>query len=133
MIGLVIVTYEGLALEFRRVVEHLMGPQEAFETVGIDNVQQAQEKHQELAEKVAQVEQGAGVLILTDMFGGTASHLAMSMLNRDNLEVIAGVNLPLLVKLVSVRQSLPLCEAADVCQAAAKASMNVASHFLAAG
>lgn len=131
MIGLVLVAHADLASEFRKVVEHVMGPQEAFETLDIGAEDDTDSKRQELATKITSVDKGEGVLVLTDMFGGTPSNLAISFLTRDNLEVIAGMNIPMLVKLVSVRQTMPLCEAAAAAQEAAKSYINVASHLLA--
>lgn len=132
MIGLVLVAHANLASEFRKVVEHVMGPQKAFETTNIDADDNIEQKRQEVFEKVALVNQGKGVLLLTDMFGGTPSNLAISLLNQDNVEVIAGVNVPMLVKLVSIRSTLPLQEAVEEAQKAAKSYINVASSLLAA-
>lgn len=132
MIGLVLVAHANLASEFQKVVEHVMGPQKAFETVNIGEDDDIEQKRQEVFDKVSLVNQGQGVLLLTDMFGGTPSNLAISLLNHDHIEVIAGVNVPMLVKLVSVRASLPLQEAAEEAQTAAKSYINVASRLLAA-
>lgn len=132
MIGLVLVAHANLASEFQKVVEHVMGPQKAFETINIDSDDDIDQKRQEIFDKVDLVNQGKGVLLLTDMFGGTPSNLAISLLNQENIEVIAGVNVPMLVKLVSIRSTLPLSEAVEEAQKAAKSYINVASSLLAA-
>src|SRR4029079_2638007 len=103
MIGVVIVTHGKLAREFRAALEHVVGPQEQFETVSIGPDDDLDLRRNDMMEALARVDGGKGVIVLTDMFGGTPSNLAISAMERDNVEVIAGVNLPMLVQLASVR------------------------------
>ena len=108
MIGLVLVTHGQLATEFRHAVEHVVGPQDNFETVAIGADDDMEQRRRDILDSVAKVEEGDGVVLLTDMFGGTPSNLAISVLDRANVEVIAGVNLPMLIKLASVRSTSKL-------------------------
>src|SRR5690606_18895968 len=103
MIGLVLVTHGRLAEEFRHAVEHVVGPQPDFETVSIGADDDMEQRRADIVEAVARADSGAGVIILTDMFGGTPSNLAISVMSPGKVEVIAGVNLPMLIKLTSVR------------------------------
>jgi PTS system mannose-specific IIA component len=105
MIGLVIVTHGRLAEEFVSAMEHVVGPQKLVEAVCIGPDDNMENRRQDIIKAVAAAEMGDGVIVLTDMFGGTPSNLAISILEEANIEVIAGVNLPLLVKLASVRKS----------------------------
>jgi PTS system mannose-specific IIA component len=98
MIGVVIVTHGRLAHEFRAALEHVVGPQEQLETVSIGPDDDLDERRADMLSALARVDNGGGVVVLTDMFGGTPSNLAISAMERDNVEVIAGVNLPMLVK-----------------------------------
>lgn len=132
MIGIVIITHGNLAREFKAVVEHVMGPQMHFCAFGIQNEDDISQKRKELIEIVQSFDQGTGVAVLTDMFGGTPSNLALSLLDLNNVEVIAGVNLPLLIKLVSLRDKKSLQEAMKEAQEAGQRYINLASHFLAA-
>tara|TARA_A100000171_G_scaffold52512_3_gene71179 strand:+ start:2195 stop:2596 length:402 start_codon:yes stop_codon:yes gene_type:complete len=133
MIGLVLVAHAGLATELRKVVEHVMGPQEAFEILDIAADDDMDHKRKQLQDKISLVNKGAGVLLLTDMFGGTPSNLAISFLTENHLEVIAGMNVPMLVKLVSIRGEKSLHLAAEEAQVAAKSYINVASQLLNTG
>ena len=108
MIGLVIVTHGNLADEFVAALEHVVGPQKMIETVCIGPDDQMDNRRQDILDAVAAADTGVGVIVLTDMFGGTPSNLAISILKEANIEVIAGVNLPLLVKLAGVRKSADL-------------------------
>ena len=108
LIGLVIVTHGGLANEFVSALEHVVGPQKMIETVCIGPDDQMDNRRQDILDAVGAADTGAGVIVLTDMFGGTPSNLAISILKEANIEVIAGVNLPLLVKLAGVRKSADL-------------------------
>ena len=108
MIGLVIVTHGNLADEFVAALEHVVGPQKMIETVCIGPDDQMDNRRQDILDAVGAADTGAGVIVLTDMFGGTPSNLAISILKEANIEVIAGVNLPLLVKLAGVRKSADL-------------------------
>ncbi len=130
MIGLVLVTHGSLAKEFLSVVEYIVGPQKQAETVCFLPNDDMKARRMEILDKVRQVNSGDGVLILTDMFGGTPSNLSISMLEKENTEVIAGLNLPMLVKLASLRQNATLKEAAAGAQDAGKKYINIASKIL---
>ena len=103
MIGLVVVTHGLLAKEFRAAVEHIVGPQEHFETISIGPDDDVEQRRSEILESISRVNQGDGVVVLTDMFGGTPSNLAISIMEGAPVEVLAGVNLPMLVKLAKTR------------------------------
>ena len=113
MIGVVIVTHGRLAHEFRAALEHVVGPQEQLETISIGPDDDLDERRADMLAALARVDTGDGVVVLTDMFGGTPSNLAISAMERANVEVIAGVNLPMLVKLASVRGECALEEAVN--------------------
>ncbi len=131
MIGLVLVTHGRLAEEFLAALEHIVGPQEAVRAVSIQPDDDIEVRRAEILRAVEEVDAGAGVILLTDMFGGTPSNLAMSVLDRPGVEVVAGVNLPMLVKLASVRRSEPLARAAEAAQEAGRKYISVASQLLA--
>ncbi len=116
MIGIVLVTHNALALEFIGTVEHVMGKQERMESVCIVAGDDMEKRREDILRAVESVDNGSGVVILTDMFGGTPSNLAISVINTGKIEVLAGVNLPMLIKLVSVRDSLSLSEAVQQAQ-----------------
>jgi mannose PTS system EIIA component len=132
MIGLVLVTHGRLAEEFRNAVEHVVGPQENFETVSIGADDNMEKRRSDIVDAVARVDQGSGVVVLTDMFGGTPSNLAISVMEAGHIEVIAGMNLPMLIKLSSVRKADKLAVAVEEAQAAGRKYINVASQLLAA-
>src|SRR6476661_8645153 len=111
MIGLVIVTHCGLALEFRSALEHVVGPQTQLETISIGPEDDMAVRRKQILDAINRTNTGDGVIILTDMFGGTPSNLAISVMDEAPVEVIAGINLPILVKLASVRGELPLADA----------------------
>src|SRR6201995_6213729 len=111
MIGLVIVTHGRLAVEFRAALEHVVGPQSQIESVTIGPDDDVEQRRKDIIEAVKHVDTGDGVAILTDMFGGTPSNLAISCMGRPNVEVIAGINMPMLVKLAKVRTECALEEA----------------------
>jgi PTS system mannose-specific IIA component len=131
MIGLVLVTHGQLANEFRHAVEHVVGPQDNFETVAIGADDDMEQRRRDIVEAVARVNTGAGVIVLTDMFGGTPSNLAISVMESGRTEVIAGMNLPMLIKLSSVRKADDMKAALDEAQAAGRKYINVASQLLA--
>lgn len=131
MIGLVLVTHGRLAEEFRNAVEHVVGPQENFESVAIGADDDMERRRQDIVDAVARVDKGAGVVVLTDMFGGTPSNLAISVMESGHIEVIAGMNLPMLIKLSSVRKTGDLATAVEQAQAAGRKYINVASQLLA--
>src|SRR5207248_9024969 len=111
MIGLVLVTHGRLAVEFRAALEHVVGQQKQIETVTIGPDDDVEQRRQDIIEAVRRADSGDGVAILTDMFGGTPSNLSISVMNQPNVEVLAGINLPMLVKLAKVRTSCPLDKA----------------------
>ena len=130
MIGMILVSHGHLAEEMKAVLEHIVGKQAAVETVGIFSDDDMEQRRAEIQEKIKQVDSGDGVIILTDMFGGTPSNLAISVMEQANIEVIAGVNLPMLIKLAQLRTSLPLKEASEGAQEAGRKYINVASALL---
>ncbi|MBR0671069.1 PTS sugar transporter subunit IIA [Neoroseomonas soli] len=121
MIGMVLVTHGRLAEELRHAMEHVVGPQQAVATVCIGPEDDMEHTRADIRRSIEAVDQGDGVVVLTDMFGGTPSNLAMQMAGGGRtIEVLAGVNLPLLVKLAKVRGSEPLAEAVDHAKAAGR-------------
>jgi mannose PTS system EIIA component len=130
MIGIVLVTHGNLAREFLAALEHVMGPQQCISTVCIAGEDDMEKRRAEILENVRAYDDSAGVIVLTDMFGGTPSNLAISIMEQARVEVLAGVNLPMLVKLVSVR-TWPIAEAARIAQEAGRKYITVASSILA--
>ena len=130
MIGIVVVSHGRLAIEFVAALEHVVGPQDHVVTVCIGPSDDMEQRRKEILDGIKTVEQGDGVVLLTDMFGGTPSNLAISAMNSPEIEVIAGVNLPMLVKLASVRVDNTLVEAVIHAQDAGRKYINVASKFL---
>ncbi len=131
MIGMVLVTHGQLALGLIAALEHVVGPQTRIASICIGPDDDMEQRRAEIVAAVEKVESGSGVVVLTDMFGGTPSNLAISIMENANVEVIAGVNLPLLIKLASVRSSEPLAEAVIQAQDAGRKYINVASVLLA--
>ena len=131
MIGVVIVTHGKLAREFRDALEHVVGPQEQIETISIGPDDDLDMRRADMLSAVAKVDSGEGVVVLTDMFGGSPSNLAISAMDRQNVEVIAGANLPMLVKLASVRGDCSLDDAIAQAQEAGRKYISVASQILA--
>jgi PTS system mannose-specific IIA component len=130
MIGMVLVTHGRLAEEFVAALEHVVGKQEQIDSVCIGPDDDMEQRRAEILEKVKAVDTGAGVVLLTDMFGGTPSNLAISIMEKAKVEVIAGLNLPMLVKLASVRANETLDRAVAACQEAGVKYINVASALL---
>jgi PTS system mannose-specific IIA component len=130
MIGLVFVTHGNLAKEFLAAMEHVVGKQENIECICIGPSDDMEMRRQEILEKAKGVDKGDGVLLLTDMFGGTPSNLAMSVIGHGNFDVIAGVNLPMLIKLASIRKDKNLAECVLSAQEAGKKYINIASQLL---
>ena len=130
MIGLVFVTHGNLASEFLAAMEHVVGKQENVECVCIGPDDDMDKRRMEILNKAKAVDSGKGVLLCTDMFGGTPSNLAMSVIGHGNFDVIAGVNLPMLIKLATVRQTETLAECVEIAQDAGKKYINVASQLL---
>jgi PTS system mannose-specific IIA component len=131
MIGLVIVTHGGLAVEFRSALEHVVGRQSHLETIAIGPEDNMEARRVDILDAVKRVDDGHGVIILTDMFGGTPSNLAISVMDETKAEVIAGINLPILVKLASIRTELPLEKAVATARDAGRKYIKVASQELA--
>ena len=131
MIGMVLVTHGRLAAEFIAALEHVVGPQQRIAAVCIGADDDMEQRRRDILDSVAKVEEGDGVVLLTDMFGGTPSNLAISVLDRAKVEVIAGVNLPMLIKLASVRSTCKLPVAVTQAQEAGRKYINVASQLLA--
>jgi PTS system mannose-specific IIA component len=130
MIGMVLVTHGRLADEFVAALQHVVGEQEQVRTVCIGPDDDMERRREEILSKVAECDSGDGVVVLTDMFGGTPSNLAISIMDRANVEVIAGVNLPLLIKLASVRRADSLADAVKAAREAGRKYINVASSLL---
>ncbi len=130
MIGLVLVTHGNLANEFVAAMQHVVGPQENIATVCIGPDDDMEIRRQEILTKVENVDSGSGVIVLTDMFGGTPSNLAISIMDKAKVEILAGVNLPMLIKLASLRKEKNLKESVMGAQEAGKKYINVASQIL---
>ena len=130
MIGLVLVTHGRLAAEFVAALEHVVGPQERVRAVCIGADDDIEARRAEIVFAIREVDDGAGVVVLTDMFGGTPSNLAISTMDRKGVEVIAGVNLPMLIKLASLRATEPLPQAVAAAQEAGRKYINIASRLL---
>ncbi|WP_406855888.1 MULTISPECIES: PTS sugar transporter subunit IIA [unclassified Alsobacter] len=131
MIGMVLVTHGRLAIEFRAAMEHVVGPQQQVETITIGPDDDMDQRRRDIVSAVEAVDTGDGVVILTDMFGGTPSNLAISVMNGGKTEVVAGINLPMLIKLASVRGECDLDKAVVQAQEAGRKYINVASRVLA--
>jgi PTS system mannose-specific IIA component len=131
MIGIVLVTHGRLAIEFRAALEHVVGPQVQIATIAIAPDDDMEMRRREILDKIAEVDSGEGVAVLTDMFGGTPSNLAISAMNGREVEVIAGINLPMLIKLASVRCEKRLADAVGCAKDAGRKYINVASEVLA--
>ena len=131
MIGMVLVTHGRLASEFVAALEHVVGAQVQIAAVCIGPDDDMEERRQEILRCIADVDGGDGAVVLTDMFGGTPSNLAISVMDRGKIEVIAGVNLPMLIKLASLRQNEKLDRAVLGAQEAGRKYINVASQLLA--
>jgi PTS system mannose-specific IIA component len=130
MIGMVLVTHGHLATEFRSALEHVVGPQRQLETVTIGPDDDMERRRADIVKAVASVDTGEGVVVLTDMFGGTPSNLAISVMDGANVDVVAGINLPMLIKLASVREEASLGQAVTQAQDAGRKYISVASRIL---
>lgn len=133
MIGMVLVTHGRLAEEFRHALEHVVGPQQKLETVCIGPEDDMDGRRADIVDAVERADSGSGVVVLTDMFGGTPSNLAISVMEAGRVEVIAGVNLPMLVRLSGIRKTDDLEKAVTESQTAGRKYINVASQFLSGG
>ena len=130
MIGLVIVTHGRLAEEFVLAMEHVVGPQRGVIAVCIGPEDDMERRRQDILRACGSVDEGQGVILLTDMFGGTPSNLAISVMAETGAEVLAGINLPMLIKLASVRADVPLPEAVNAAKEAGRKYISVASQVL---
>src|SRR4051794_31878343 len=130
MIGLVLVSHGRLAEEFIAALEHVVGEQDQVRAVCIGPDDDMERRRMDILKSVAEVDDGSGVVLLTDMFGGTPSNLAISIMDKAKVEVIAGVNLPMLIKLASVRRTEALADAVLAARDAGQKYINVASTLL---
>lgn len=130
MIGLILVTHGRLADEFLSAMQHVVGPQTQIGTVCIGPDDNMETRRDEILQKAKQVDSGSGVIVLTDMFGGTPSNLAISIMDKANVEIIAGANLPMLIKLAALRKECSLKDAVSGAQEAGKKYINIASQLL---
>ncbi|PZO67613.1 MAG: PTS fructose transporter subunit IIA [Pelagerythrobacter marensis] len=130
MIGLILVTHGRLAEEFVQAMEHVVGAQEAISTVCIGPHDDMEKRRAEIAAAVRAVDSGAGTIILTDLFGGTPSNLAISLLDAGRVEVIAGINLPMLIRLAGARKAMSVGDAVAAARDAGRNYITVASELL---
>ncbi len=130
MIGMVLVTHGRLAAEFIDALEHILGPQENVAAICIGPDDDMEQRREDILRSVADVDDGDGVVLLTDMFGGTPSNLAISIMKEAKVEVIAGVNLPMLIKLSDMRDGHTMAEAVEQAQESGRKYINVASRLL---
>ena len=130
MIGVVLVTHGNLATELVKVMEHVVGPQDQLTTITIDPDDDMEKRREDILNSVQFVDKGLGVIILTDMFGGTPSNLAISIMEQAKIDIIAGVNLPMLIKLSSVRTTETISEAVAQAREAGQKYIMVASQIL---
>jgi PTS system mannose-specific IIA component len=128
---MVLVTHGQLASGFRAALEHVVGPQEQFETIAIGPEDDMEQRRGDILNAVSRVQDGGGVVLLTDMFGGTPSNLAISVMDGGRVEVICGINLPMLIKLASVRETADLEQAVGEARDAGRKYITVASKVLA--
>ncbi|MBC33984.1 MAG: PTS fructose transporter subunit IIA [Rickettsiales bacterium] len=129
MIGIVIVSHERISKELLVALEHIVGKQENIEAISIFPGDNVEKRRKEILNATKRVNSGKGVVILTDMFGGTPSNLAISLMEDKYIEVIAGVNLPLLIKMASLRKDCELKELVKISQESGRKYINVASAF----
>ncbi len=130
MIGLILVTHGRLAEEFVNAMEHVVGRQDAVATVCIGPADDVERRRRDIAEAITRVDSGEGVIILTDLFGGTPSNLAISLMAAGKIEVIAGINLPMLIRLAGARKTNNLICAVTAARDAGRNYITVASEFL---
>jgi len=130
MIGMILVTHGNLAEEFVHAMEHVVGDQADVETVCIGPNDDMERRRGEIAEAIDRVDSGAGVIVLTDLFGGTPSNLAISLMQAGKVEVIAGINLPMLIRLAKARECMSVREAAVAARDAGRNYITIASEYL---
>ncbi len=129
MIGVVLVSHANIAKEMLYVIQHIVGPQQNIIAISIFPEDDMEKKRQEILESVKKVDSGKGVIVLTDMFGGTPSNLAISVMEKEKIEVVAGVNLPMLIKMMSIRGKKSIKELIKISQESGRKYINVASAF----
>ncbi|QZD87707.1 PTS sugar transporter subunit IIA [Qipengyuania psychrotolerans] len=130
MIGMILVTHGSLAEHFIEAMEHVVGRQENVATICIGPNDDMEQRRKDIADAIAKVDDGDGAIILTDLFGGTPSNLAISLLDAGRIEVIAGINLPMLIRLAGARKSMNVVDAVHAAQTAGRSYITVASEFL---
>jgi PTS system mannose-specific IIA component len=130
MIGMILVTHGDLAVEFVKAMEHVVGAQAAVATVCIGPSDDMEQRRREIAGKIRDVDSGEGVVVLTDLFGGTPSNLAISLMEAGKVEVIAGINLPMLIRLAKARRCMAVREAAGAARDAGRNYITIASEYL---
>jgi mannose PTS system EIIA component len=130
MIGLVLVTHGRLAVEFITALEHVVGPQQGIEPICIGPDDDMEKRRGDIAEAIERVNDGDGVIMLTDLFGGTPSNLAISLMKSTDIEVIAGVNLPMLIRLEGARKVMGVRAAVAAAREAGRKYISVASEIL---
>lgn len=130
MIGLVLVTHGRLAEEFVVAMEHVVGAQERIVPIAIGPDDDMEERRADIARAIETVDDGRGVIVLTDLFGGTPSNLAISLMNQGKIEVIAGINLPMLIRLGGARKTMRVAEAVAAAREAGRKYISVASEVL---
>ncbi|HEX8579175.1 MAG TPA: PTS sugar transporter subunit IIA [Allosphingosinicella sp.] len=130
MIGLVLVTHGRLAAEFVTAMEHVVGPQQRIEAICIGPDDDMEGRRNDIADAICRADDGTGVIILTDLFGGTPSNLAISLMKSQSVEVIAGVNLPMLIRLEGARKTMDLKAAVAAARDAGRKYISVASEIL---
>ena len=130
MIGIILVTHGKLAEEFKHAMQHVVGRQEAVATVCIGPNDDMEARRREISDAIKEVDSGQGVIILTDLFGGTPSNLAISLMQAGKVEVIAGINLPMLIRLAKARGCMDLAKATVAARDAGRNYITIASEFL---
>ena len=130
MIGMILVTHGQLAEEFVKAMEHVVGRQEAVATVCIGPKDDVESKRKEIAKAIKDVDAGEGVAVLTDLFGGTPSNLAISLMKEGKVEVVAGINLPMLIRLANARKKMGIMDAVKAARDAGKTYITIASEYL---
>ena len=130
MIGMILVTHGRLADHFIDAMEHVVGKQEGVATICIGPNDDMEQRRADIADAIRTVDQGQGAIILTDLFGGTPANLAISLLDTGRVEVIAGINLPMLIRLAGARKSMNVVDAVNAAQTAGRNYITVASEFL---
>ncbi len=130
MIGIVVVSHGNLARELVAATEHVVGEQRRFRSIAIEAEDDIEARREQIRDTVKACDDGSGVILLTDMFGGTPSNLAISVMQAGKVEVLAGVNLPMLIKLAEVRSEVSLDEAAQIAADAGRKYISIASQIM---